>query len=124
MVGSHVEIQGKVSIGDGTRVQSHAFICSLVDIEENVFVSHGAKFVNDLYPPSGDSNQWERTIVHEGASIGTNATVLPVEIGENSIIGAGSVVIDDVPPNAIVAGNPAEVIRYRDNQSDGRNHRP
>jgi acetyltransferase-like isoleucine patch superfamily enzyme len=114
MIGSLVEIQEDTQIGDGCRIQSHAFICSLVTLENNVFVSHGAKFVNDLYPPSGDSDEWKETIVRKGASIGTNATVLPVEIGENAIIGAGAVVIDDVPENAIVAGNPAEVVGYRD----------
>lgn len=115
MIGSLVEIQEDVTMGDNCRVQSHAFICSLVDIEDDVFVSHGAKFVNDRYPPSGRRDDWERTVIREGASIGTNATLLPVEIGEAAIVGAGAVVVDDVPPNAIVAGNPAEVIEYRDN---------
>lgn len=114
MIGSFVEIQSNSSIGDRCRIQSHAFICSLVTIEDDVFVSHGAKFVNDLHPPSGDPDAWEATTVRDGASIGTNATILPVEIGENALVGAGAVVVDDVPPNAIVAGNPAEVIGYRD----------
>lgn len=114
MVGSSVEIQEDVTIGDNSRIQSHAFICSLVEIGSDVFVSHGAKFVNDLYPPSGDPDNWEATTVKDGGSIGTNATVLPVEIGENALVGAGAVVIDDVPPNAVVAGNPAEIVGYRD----------
>ncbi|SFR90147.1 Hexapeptide repeat of succinyl-transferase [Halomicrobium zhouii] len=114
MAGSNVEIQDGVTVGDRCRIQSHAFICSRVTIEDDVFVSHGAKFVNDRYPPSGDADEWEETIVREGASIGTNATLLPVEVGENAIVGAGAVVVDDVPPNAIVAGNPAEVISYQD----------
>lgn len=114
MVGSLVEIQEDVSIGNNCRIQSHTFISSLVEIEDNVFVSHGVKFVNDLYPPSGDRDEWEPTIVREGATIGTNATLLPVEIGENAIVGAGAVVVDDVPPRAVVVGNPAEVVRYRD----------
>lgn len=113
MIGSLVEIQKNVQIGDGCRIQSHSFLCSKVNIKQDVFISHGVKFVNDRYPPSGDSDKWENTTVHNGAAIGTNATVLPVEIGENAIVGAGAVVVDDVPPNAIVAGNPAEVIRYR-----------
>lgn len=113
MVGSLVEIQKDVEIGDRTRVQSHSFICSRVEIEPDVFVSHGTKFVNDKYPPSGDSDQWLNTNIREGVSIGTNATILPVEIGKNAIVGAGSVVVDDIPPNAVVAGNPAEVIDYR-----------
>lgn len=116
MIGSFVEIQEDSVIGDGCRIQSHAFVCSLVTLHDNVFVSHGAKFINDLYPPSGDRDQWQPTDVGDGASIGTNATVLPVEIGENALIAAGSVVVDDVPPNAIVAGNPAEVVGYRDEQ--------
>ncbi|MDZ7687768.1 MAG: DapH/DapD/GlmU-related protein [Halobacteriales archaeon] len=116
MVGSLVEIQEDVEIGDGCRIQSHAFVCSLVTLEDDVFVSHGAKFVNDLHPPSGDSDEWEETLVREGASIGTNATVLPVEIGENALVGAGAVVIEDVPENAIVAGNPAEVVGYVDDE--------
>lgn len=110
MVGSLVEIQEDTRIGDGCRIQSHAFVCSLVTLENDVFVSHGAKFVNDLYPPSGDADAWEATTVRESASIGTNATILPVEIGENAVVGAGAVVTEDVPPNAVVAGNPAEVI--------------
>ena len=114
MVGSLVEIQEDAKIGDGCRIQSHAFVCSLVTIEDDVFVSHGAKFVNDLRPPSGDRDEWEETTVREGASIGTNATVLPVEIGENALVGAGAVVTEDVPENAIVAGNPAEVVGYVD----------
>ena len=114
MVGSLVEIQGDTQIGDGCRIQSHAFVCSLVTLEDDVFVSHGAKFVNDVRPPSGDRDEWQETLVREGVSIGTNATVLPVEIGKNALVGAGAVVIDDVPENAIVAGNPAEVVGYVD----------
>jgi len=112
MIGSLVEIQDNTQIGDGCRIQSHAFVCSLVTLENCVFISHGAKFVNDLYPPSGDADTWESTTVRESASIGTNATILPVEIGENAVVGAGAVVTEDVPPNAVVAGNPAEVIDY------------
>lgn len=113
MIGSFVEIQDDVSVGDRSRIQSHSFLCSRVTLEQDIFVSHGAKFVNDRYPPSGDADKWEETIVRDGASIGTNATLLPVEVGENALVGAGAVVIDDVPPNAIVAGNPAEIIDYR-----------
>jgi acetyltransferase-like isoleucine patch superfamily enzyme len=116
MIGSLVEIQEDAEIGDACRIQSHAFVCSLVTLEDNVFVSHGAKFVNDLYPPVGDEEEWGATVVHEGASIGTNATLLPVEIGENALVGAGAVVTEDVPENAIVAGNPAEVVGYVDEE--------
>lgn len=114
MVGSLVEIQEDVVIGDGCRVQSHAFLCSLVELKEEVFVSHGVKFVNDVYPPSGDPEEWEETVVGEGASVGTNATLLPVEVGEDALVGAGAVVTEDVPDGAIVAGNPAEVVGYVD----------
>ncbi|WP_200531421.1 acyltransferase [Halorubrum sp. LN27] len=114
MIGSLVEIQKNAKIGDRCRIQSHAFICSLVTIEDDVFVSHGAKFVNDRYPPSGDEKEWERTKINEGVSIGTNATILPVEIGANALVGAGAVVTEDVPENAVVAGNPAEIIGYVD----------
>ena len=112
MIGSFAEIQSDVIVGDRTRIQSHAFIPSLTRIGDDVFVSHGAKFVNDLSPPSGDPDAWEPTIIGDGASIGTNATLLPVEIGKNATVGAGAVVIDDVPDDAIVVGNPAEIVGY------------
>jgi acetyltransferase-like isoleucine patch superfamily enzyme len=114
MVGSLVEIQSDVTVGDRCRIQSHAFLCSLVTLGDDVFVSHGAKFVNDVNPPSGDSSEWEPIVIKDGASIGTNATLLPVTVGENALVGAGAVVTEDVPPNAVVAGNPAEVIRHRE----------
>jgi len=112
MIGSLVEIQNEVEIGNRSRIQSHAFVCSRVTIGAEVFVSHGAKFVNDLYPPSGDEENWEDTVVRKDASIGTNATILPVEIGKNALVGAGAVVVKDVPANAVVVGNPARVIDY------------
>lgn len=112
MIGSLVEIQEDVEVGERSRVQSHSFICSLATLENDVFVSHGAKFVNDLYPPSGDKSERQETLACQGASIGTNATILPVKIGENALVGAGAVVTEDVPDKAIVAGNPAEVIGY------------
>jgi len=117
MIGSLVEIQGDTVIGQRTRVQSHAFICSDVTIKTDVFVSHGVKFINDRYPPSGNPDEWEETLIREGASLGTGAVIMPVEIGENALVGAGSVVVEDVPSNAIVAGNPAEIIGYRDQDS-------
>lgn len=114
MIGTFVEIQEDVTVGDGCRIQSHAFVCSLVTIEDDVFVSHGVKFINDRYPPTDSESAWEGTLVREGAAIGTNATILPVEIGKNALIGAGAVVTEDVPAGAVVAGNPAEVVAYRD----------
>jgi len=113
MIGSLVEIQAETTIGPRSRIQSHSFICSDVTIESDVFVSHGVKFINDRYPPSGDSSDWEKTVVRQGASLGTGAVLMPVEIGEGAMVGAGSVVVDDVPPGAVVAGNPAEIIDYR-----------
>jgi acetyltransferase-like isoleucine patch superfamily enzyme len=112
MIGSLVEIQSDVDIASRCRIQSHAFLCSLLTVESDVFISHGAKFVNDRHPPSGAKDQWEETTIKQGAAIGTNATVLPVEIGQNSLVGAGAVVTEDVPENAIVGGNPAEIIGY------------
>jgi len=109
-VGSFVEIQKDVKIGNNCRIQSHSFICSLVTIKDNVFIGHGVTFINDLHPPSGDSSKWQKTLVQKGASIGSNATILPVTIGEGAIIGAGAVVTKDVPANKIVAGNPAKII--------------
>jgi acetyltransferase-like isoleucine patch superfamily enzyme len=114
MIGSLVEIQCDVKIGNNVRVQSHSFLCSLVTIEDNVFVGHGVMTINDLKPPSGDASLWKPTLIKKGASIGSNVTLLPVTIGENAIVGAGSVVTKDVPPGVIVAGVPAKIIRKRD----------
>jgi len=113
MVGSFVEIQPDVGVGDRCRIQTHVFLPSMVTIADDVFVSHGAKFVNDRNPPR-NREYWESITVGSGTAIGTNATILPVEIGENALVGAGAVVTSDVPDKAIVAGNPAEVIGYRD----------
>ena len=110
MVGPFVEIQKDVKIGDRCRIQTHTFICSMVTIETDVFIGHGVMFINDRRPPSGDPEKWEGTLVKRGASIGSNATIMPVTIGEGALVGAGSVVTKDVAPNTIVAGNPAKVI--------------
>ena len=111
MIGSFVEIQENVKIGNNCRIQSHSFLCSLVTIEDDVFIGHGVVFINDLYPPSNDRSKWKPTLVKKGAKIGSNATLLPVTVGENSLVGAGAVVTRDVPPNTIVAGNPARIIK-------------
>jgi len=121
-IGAFVEIQKNAKVGNRCKVSSHSFICEGVTIEDNVFIGHGVMFTNDSYPraTTGDGSlqteaDWkvEKTVVRRGASIGTGTTILPnVSIGENAIVGAGSVITRDVPANAVVAGNPARVFRY------------
>ena len=121
-IGAFVEIQKNASVGKRCKISSHTFICEGVTIEDNVFIGHGVMFINDSYPraTAADGNlqteaDWEveRTVIKKGASIGTGATILSgITIGENAIVGAGSVVTKDAPPNSIVAGNPARVLRY------------
>src|SRR5271170_3157251 len=121
-IGAFVEIQKNASIGKRCKISSHTFICEGVTIEDNVFIGHGVMFINDSYPraTAADGNlqteaDWkvERTVISKGASLGSGATILcGITIGENAIVGAGSVVTKDVPANTIVAGNPARVLRY------------
>lgn len=121
-IGAFVEIQKNAKIGRRCKISSHTFICEGVMIEDNVFIGHGVMFTNDTYPRATSAEgqlqteaDWkvEMTVVKRGASIGTGATILPNTcIGENAIVGAGSVVTRDVPANAIIAGNPAKVLRY------------
>ena len=117
MIGTFVEIQKGVQIGHRSRIQSHAFLCELVEIGNDCFISHGVMFINDTFQsgiPAGSSKLWKPTIVADKVSIGSNATIMPVKIGKGAVVGAGAVVIHDVPKNAIVAGNPAKILRYKD----------
>ena len=114
-IGSYVEIQNDVCIGDNVVVSSHSFICSLVTIEDDVFIGHGVMTINDVHPPSlrstGTKDNWERTLIKKGAVIGSNATLFPVVIGENAVVGAGAVVTKDVPDGCVVVGNPIRRLR-------------
>jgi acetyltransferase-like isoleucine patch superfamily enzyme len=114
-IGPFVEIQRGASIGARCRVQSHAFICDLVEIGSGCFVGHGVMFVNDSFrkggPALGDRSRYGRTVIGEDVSIGSNATILPVSIVAGSIIGAGAVVTRDILEKGIYAGNPARLLR-------------
>jgi acetyltransferase-like isoleucine patch superfamily enzyme len=130
-IGAFVEIQKNASIGKRCKISSHSFICEGVVIEDNVFIGHGVMFINDSYPRATTADgsiqteaDWkvERTTIRKGASIGSGATILSdITIGENAIVGAGSVVTEDVSPNAIVAGNPARLLRYIYETVEGKN---
>ena len=112
-IGPFVEIQKYVIIGAGTRVQSHSFICDGAIIGKHCFIGHGTMFTNDIFVDSPNFENWikKNTIIGNDVRVGSNVTLLPVKIGDNSIIGAGSVVTKDVPANCVVAGNPARIIR-------------
>jgi acetyltransferase-like isoleucine patch superfamily enzyme len=126
-VGAFVEIQKNASVGKNCKVSSHTFVCEGVTIEDGVFIGHSVTFINDSYPRATveggqlqTESDWkvEKTVVKKGASIGSGSTILAnVVIGENAIIGAGSVVTKDVPADAIVAGNPAKILRYLNKES-------
>jgi acetyltransferase-like isoleucine patch superfamily enzyme len=130
-IGAFVEIQKNARVGRRCKISSHTFICEGVVIEDNVFIGHGVTFTNDSYPravtPSGTLQieaDWkvERTVIMKGASIGSGVTILSnTSVGENAIVGAGSVVTKDVPPNTIVAGNPAKILRYIEHTTEGQN---
>ena len=114
-IGPFVEIQKNVTIGSRTRIQSHAFICELVEIGDDCFVSHGVMFINDTFsaggPARGRKHLWKSTRVGSGVSIGSNATILPVSICNGAVIGAGAVVTKDILVPGVYVGNPARSLR-------------
>jgi acetyltransferase-like isoleucine patch superfamily enzyme len=120
-IGAFVEVQKNATVGRNCKISSHTFICEGVKIEDDVFIGHGVTFINDSYPrataPDGKlqtEEDWtvEPTLVQKGASIGSGSTILAkITIGENAIVGAGSIVTKNVPPGTIVAGNPAKILR-------------
>lgn len=114
-VGPFVEIQKSVTIGKRTKVQSHTFICELVTIGDDCFIGHGVMFINDLFekggPASGDKNFWKETQIGNHVSIGSNATILPVSICDNVVIGAGAVVTKNITQPGVYAGNPARKLK-------------
>jgi acetyltransferase-like isoleucine patch superfamily enzyme len=114
-IGPFVEIQKGVIIGNNVKIQSHTFICELVIIKNNVFIGHGVIFINDKFdknhPAGGNKNLWKKTLIGNHVSIGSNATILPVNICDNVVIGAGSVVTKNITKSGVYFGNPAKKIK-------------
>lgn len=114
-IGPFVEIQKGVKIGSDCKIQSHSFVCELVTIGNNCFIGHGVVFVNDTFvkgaPANGNKSLWKHTFISDNVSIGSNATILPVSICKNVVIGAGSVVTKDILKPGIYAGNPAKLLK-------------
>ena len=115
LLNAFVEIQKDVKIGKNTKIQSHSFICELVTIGDDCFIGHGTMFINDLFengsPAKGDKTKWKKTSISDCVYIGSNATILPVNICSNVVIGAGSVVTKDISKPGIYCGNPAKFLR-------------
>lgn len=114
-IGPFVEIQKSVSVGKNCKIQSHTFICELVTIGDNCFIGHGVMFINDLFsgggPAGGNKDLWKTTQIGNHVSIGSNATILPVSICDNVVIGAGAVVVKNITESGIYAGNPARKLK-------------
>ena len=114
-IGPFVEIQKDVNIGERTKIQSHTFICELVDIGNDCFIGHGVMFINDLFagggPARGDKSKWKATQIGNNVSIGSNATILPISICDNVVIGAGAVVTKNITESGIYVGNPAKLTK-------------
>ncbi|MDA9596741.1 N-acetyltransferase [Candidatus Pelagibacter sp.] len=115
VIGPFVEIQKNVTIGNRSKIQSHSFICELVKIGCDCFIGHGVMFINDAFnsgkPANGDKSFWKETLIGDNISIGSNATILPVKICNNVVIGAGAVVTKDITESGIYTGNPARLLR-------------
>jgi acetyltransferase-like isoleucine patch superfamily enzyme len=113
-IGPFVEIQKNVTIGRNVKIQSHSFICELVEIGDDCFIGHGVMFINDTFsdggPARGDKTKWKKTKIGNNVSIGSNATILPITIVDNTVIGAGSVVTKDITEAGIYCGNPAKKV--------------
>jgi acetyltransferase-like isoleucine patch superfamily enzyme len=122
-VGPFVEIQRDVTIGARTRVQSHSFICELVTIGDDCFIAHGVMFINDTFsvggPAKGRKDLWRSTTIGHRVSLGSNATIMPVRIADDIVVGAGAVVTKDLTEPGIYAGNPARLVRKLDRTSHG-----
>jgi acetyltransferase-like isoleucine patch superfamily enzyme len=118
-VGPFVEIQKDVNIGERTKIQSHSFICEMVDIGNDCFIGHGVMFINDTFekggPARGDKSLWKQTKIGDKVSIGSNATILPITVCNNVVIGAGSVVTKDIKAPGVYVGNPARLIKTLSN---------
>lgn len=127
-VGPFVEVQRDVAIGRRTKIQSHAFVCELVTIGDDCFVGHGVMFINDLFakggPARGDRSLWRTTTIGHRVSIGSNATILPVRVCDDVVIGAGAVVTKDIEKPGVYAGNPARLMRAMPSRGDTPTEKP